>query len=105
MTDDRRRSTFGLHAQILLLFVGVLIYVGAFVYYSRFSPTIVADWDSDDYWFNDTINDDGEAGHQRLCRIFWPLIEIDARLVSGRRPLPPPRARPLQIIYDIQESP
>lgn len=104
MTDDRRRSTFGLQAQALLLCAGLLIYVGAFVYYSRFSPTIVTAWDSDDYRFDDAINDSG-ARHQLLCRAFWPLIQIDARLVSGRRPLPPPSATSIQFFEDVEAAP
>lgn len=105
MTDEPRRWTFQLQITTTILLACVLTYVGAFVYYSRFSPKIVTSWGSDDYWFDDTIVVDGLVRHQRLCRIFWPLVELDARLLSGRHAQRPLSPGPIQLLHDVQPAP
>ncbi|MCC9606592.1 YihY/virulence factor BrkB family protein [Blastopirellula sp. JC732] len=40
----------------------------------------------DGYYFADPLTDAGERRHLYFCRLYWPLIEIDARLITGRRP-------------------
>lgn len=42
--------------------------------------------DMDGYYFASPTSDNGQSVHEFCCLAFWPLIEIDARLISGRRP-------------------
>jgi hypothetical protein len=55
-------------------------------------------FDMDGYFFVSPTSDRGETAHKVCCIVFWPLIEIDSRLLTGRRPA----ALPLRALSSSQ---
>lgn len=68
---------------ILLAFA--LIYVGSFyvISYIGYDESVFG---FDGYYFADPLTQAGERRHLQLCQFYWPMIELDAQLVTGRRP-------------------
>ncbi|TWT38596.1 hypothetical protein [Blastopirellula retiformator] len=70
-----------------LAILGLLlaIYVGSFyvISYIGYDESAL---ELDGYYFADPLTEEGERRHLQLCQFYWPMIEFDAQLVTGRRP-------------------
>lgn len=69
----------------LFLFL-LMIYVGSFGYLSSYGNPEPSPFSASGYYFADPMTNEGSDRHELLCRVYFPLIEVDYRLVSGRRP-------------------
>lgn len=72
---------------LAFVLLGLLLaaYVGSFYLLSYYGYDETA-LNVDGYYFADPCTEAGDARHQLLCQIYYPIIEIDARLITKRRP-------------------
>ncbi|PQO43986.1 hypothetical protein [Blastopirellula marina] len=83
---DRTPSRLSATAVICVL-MGLLLaaYVGSF-YLLSYNGYDSQSLNVEGYYFADPLTEAGDARHQLLCQIYYPMIEIDARLITKRRP-------------------
>ncbi|EAQ80885.1 hypothetical protein [Blastopirellula marina] len=79
-----RLSTAGAAVSFLMLLA--FVYVGSFVYLSCYGYDEPFVWSRQGYYFAEPITTAGGERHLLLGRIYWPLVELDANWITGRRP-------------------
>lgn len=104
MADPSRSAlSYFRDAAILLTLAFALVYVGTFLYLSRSGMQTAEEYGWDFYYFTEpTWTEEREQTGEVLCTLYWPLIEIDARLISG---LQARSVQPVRLIEDFQTGP
>ncbi|MCC9606593.1 hypothetical protein LOC68_17080 [Blastopirellula sp. JC732] len=102
-TQPRSVRSYLRDGMIVVILAFALIYLGTFLYLSRSGMHTAEEYGWDFYYFTEpTWTAEREQTGETLCMVYWPLIEIDARLVSGMHAR---AVRPVQLIEDIQSAP
>ncbi|EAQ80884.1 hypothetical protein [Blastopirellula marina] len=103
MTNTRPIRSY-LRDGLIIILLGLLIaYLGSFLYLSRVGMQKAEEFDMDSYYFTEPAwTQERQQMGETLCMLYWPLIEIDARYVSGMRP---GIVHPVRLINDTQFTP
>lgn len=103
MTNARSLRSTIRDGLIVIVLGGLAIYLGSFLYLSRVAMGKAEEFGMEDYYFTEPAwTTEREHTGQLLCNLYWPLIEIDAYLVSGIRPRV---VQPVRLIDQIQAAP
>ncbi|TWT38595.1 hypothetical protein [Blastopirellula retiformator] len=88
---------------IVIVLAFILIYLGTFLYLSRTGMQTAEEYGWDFYYFTEpTWSAERQQTGETLCALYWPLIELDARMVSGLRAR---AVQPVRLIDDPQGPP
>ncbi|UUO06847.1 hypothetical protein M4951_00700 [Blastopirellula sp. J2-11] len=103
MTNSRPIRSYLRDGLIVLVLGLVVAYLGSFLYLSRVGMRKAEEFGMDGYYFTDPAwTKERQQIGKSLCMLYWPLIEIDARLVSGMRARV---VQPVPMIHDMQFMP